>query len=219
MPEETGHISIIGLTGSGKSYLVRHGILPLVKWDRVLILDMKGDDRTLRGLGKPVKQLPTWQRSLRQMIMQDEPMGNWYRLKVFDNIDHAQLQVHEALSRIWREGEWILVVDEVRALIDTPSNGWGLNMGNWWNRIMMRGRSRGIGVINNTQEPAWVKSLFYTQASFTAIGKIEDVRAHKRIGEIGAHPGMIPHLPTIKNRRFLFTDNLEDERWFAKTGL
>ena len=213
------HHSVIGLTGSGKSYLVRNGILDLVKWDKVLIIDCKGDDPTLRGLGKPVDRIPhrMW-RSAKQLMDEKRPRDNWYQLVVTENINAAHQQVHEAFSRIWGEGEWIVVIDELRALVDTPA-GMGIGHKGWWNQLMLRGRSKGIGVINVTQEPAWVPSAFYTQPSFLWLGRVEDERAHKRISEVGASRGLMPVLPTIPKRKFLYTDNLENERVFHLTGL
>ena len=217
---ESPHHSIIGLTGSGKSYLVRHGILPLATWDRVLIIDVKGDDPTLRGLGKPVTRIPhhIW-RSSRQLMQEKRPKDNWFRLVVTDQgLKAAHAQVHEAFKRVWTEGEWVVVIDEVRALVDTPS-GMGLGHKGWWTQLMLRGRSKGISVINLTQEPSWVPSAFYTQPSFLWLGRVEDERAHKRISEVGASRGLMPVLPTIPKRKFLYTDNLEDERVFHLTGV
>lgn len=219
IPEDSPHISITGLTGSGKSYLVRHGLLPLLPWDRVCVLDMKGgDDKTLIGLGKTVKQLPTWQRSMRSMVTKDEPYGNWYRLMVSEDIRRGQEQLHEAFTRMWREGEWFIVVDELRALVEVPGRE-GYGMVGWWNRFMMRGRSKSISVINLTQEPKWVPGLFYSQPSFSFVGRIEDEATHKRIAEIGSTKALLPHLSRIRKRTWLYTDNLEDERFFALSGL
>lgn len=216
---ESPHHSIIGLTGSGKSYLVRNGILPLAVWDKVLIIDVKGDDPTLRGLGKPVKRIPhQYLRTSKQLMQEKRPRDNWFRLVVTENIKEANRQVHEAFSRIYDEGEWVVVIDELRALVDTPA-GMGIGHKGWWTQLMLRGRSKGISVINLTQEPAWVPSAFYTQPSFLWIGRVEDERAHKRISEVGTSRGLMPVLPTIPKRRFMYTDNLEDARVFHMTGL
>lgn len=218
VPEQNNTVSIIGLTGAGKSYLMRHGLMPMLTWDKVLIIDVKGDDPTLRGLGKAVKHLPTWQRTVQEALIRREPRDNWYRLVVHEDWATGRAQVRTALNRVWREKNWFVVIDELRGLVDTdPDIGLGLK--GMWARMIMRGRSKGISTINMTQEPSWVPGLFYTQASFVFVGQVEDDRSHKRISEIGAHRGMLPHLPTIRKRSWLYTDNLEDQRFFAFTGL
>src|SRR5690349_24944592 len=52
-PQNTPHHSIIGLTGSGKSFLAVNGILkPMCTWDRVLIIDSKRDDPLVSKIGR-----------------------------------------------------------------------------------------------------------------------------------------------------------------------
>src|SRR5215467_15691644 len=75
---EAPHISIMGQTRSGKTYLVRHGIGPTIKWDRVLIIDVKGDDRTMAGFGKPVREIPGAMHSMRRLMREDKPTDNWF---------------------------------------------------------------------------------------------------------------------------------------------
>lgn len=217
-PDEAPHISIVGQTGSGKSYLTRHGILPLVKYDRVLILDCKGDDPTLRGLGKPVTRLPTWQRSVREAFTKREPYDSWYRLKVDEDYARGHWQIDAALQRIWGEGNWYVVVDELRALVDSPANNGYAHKG-FYGKMMMRGRSRGVCVISMTQEPKWVPGLFYTQPSFFFMGRVEDEAIHKRLAEIGSSKALFPHLAKVPKRKWIFTHNQEDERHFSLTGL
>jgi len=75
-PENTPHHSIIGLTGSGKSYLAINGLLkPMCKDDRVLIIDCKRNDPLVGSVGKPVTEIPpkTWNTRKR------EPMDSWFR--------------------------------------------------------------------------------------------------------------------------------------------
>jgi len=217
--KDNPHHSVIGLTGSGKSYLVRHGILDMAKYDKVLIIDVKGDDPTLRGLGKPVRAIPHAAiRGSRKWLEEPRPKDDWYRLLVHEDVAIARRQVDRALRTVWGEGHWIIYIDELRAFVDAPAN-MGLGMRGWWNVLMLRGRSKGVSLINATQEPAWVPSAFYTQPSFLWIGRVEDERAHKRIAEVGASRGLALALPNVPRRKFLYTDGLEDRRVFHLTGL
>lgn len=217
--KDNPHHSIIGLTGSGKSYLVVNGILKLAQRDKVLIIDVKGDDPTLRGVGKPVRSIPSkYFREARSFLTEERSRDNWYRLLVDENVGVARRQIHTALSQVWAEGEWIIYIDELRAFVDTPAN-MGVGMRGWWNKLMLRGRSKGISVINATQEPSWVPSGFYTQPSFLWFGKVEDERAHKRIAEVGATKALAAFLPSIPKHKFLYSDGIEDSRVFHLTGL
>lgn len=221
---ENPHHSIMGQTGSGKSHLTRYGILPTCQKDRVLFIDGKGDDKTLRGLGHVVNRFPN--KAIRQYHrhQSDDPRQRWwYRLVTSAKWDVAQRQVEEALDLAYDEGDWIIVIDELRYITDTNRkidgtlSGPGLSMRGPWERIVLRGRSRGVSLVNLTQEPAWVPSSFYTQSQFYWISRIEDERAQDRIAEIGSSRGLLPHLNRIRRRYWIYTDSLEDERFWART--
>ncbi len=214
---EYPHHSIIGLTGSGKSFLTRHGILDgACQWDRVLYLDGKGDDPTLRGLGNVVNRFPTkLSRGTRKLKQDDEPRGDWFRLITSRRWEVASQQVEEALTMAMDEGEWIVVVDELRYVTDRRIPG--LNLGPRWEEIVLRGRSRGVGMVSLTQEPRWVPGSFYSNSQFYWFGAIEDEATHKRISEVGASRAIADFLPTIPAKHFLYTDRLEDDRFWALT--
>lgn len=212
---EAPHHTVMGQTRSGKSFLVRHGILPLCKLDKVLIIDAKGNDKTLEGLGRPVTAIPRWQRTVRQMIREERPGDNWFRLIVQRGQSAGHDQVGEAIEQVYQEGDWIVVVDELRHLVDREYPG--LNLKPQWEELMLRGGSRGISLINLSQEPKWLPSSYYTQASFYWISRIEDEAVQKRVTEIGSSRALLPHLQTVPKRRWLYMDNLEDDRFFART--
>lgn len=204
-------------TRAGKTYLVRHGILPLCKWDRVCIVDVKGDDRTMAGLAKPVRRLPGKMSSVRQMLRDERPGDNWYRLVTYDDVGAAREQVHEAFERIYSEGDWVVVIDELRAVTDTQPPGMHLRPD--WERFILRGGSRGVATVNLSQEPRWCPGSFYTQSNFYFFSRIEDEAAHKRISEVGSAKALIPHLQTVQRRHWIYMDNMEDsgDRFWAKT--
>jgi len=197
--KDTPHHSIVSLSGGGKSYLATRGLLPMRGWQRALIIDNKGDDETLREVGREVRELPRndpWYRS------KDEPDHSWYRLKVNDDWGKAREQVKKALAHVYHQGNWTVFIDETRNLTDPklPS----LNLRSYVEQLWLRGRSRGVEVVSMTQGPRWVPSSFYDQPSFVWIGRINDERAHQRLREIGglrrAHLGVIQQL---KRREFL----------------
>lgn len=203
IPLESPHHSIIGQTGSGKSYFATRGIMSLIQHDKVLIIDVKGDDPTLRGYGKAVKELPPkWQIEMTRRKRNRQPRELWYRLLITPDFDSGRAQVKEALSRVWKEGKWFVVIDETRYLTDRrlPS----LNLGAYVERLWTFGRSREISVIAMTQAPKWVPSSFYDQPSFVWIGRINDEDAQKRLREIGGlQKAHLPVIYSIKKREFL----------------
>lgn len=200
-PDNAPHQSIIGLTGSGKSYLVTRGLLPLRQHRRVLIIDVKGDDPTLRGFGKPVKKLPTnTKRTFR--LSEEKPDAHWYQLRVVDDWDKARVQVRSALQRVYAEGDWTVVIDETRFLTDPriPSLGLRPHVEQLW----LRGRSRRVEVVAMTQAPKWVPSSFYDQPSIVWFGRINDEDAHKRLREVGGLTRAdLPLISAIPKRAWL----------------
>jgi hypothetical protein len=216
-PQFAPHHSILGQNGSGKTHLVVHGLLPLCLDDKVCIIDSKGDDPVLRASGaKPVHVLP---RELKRIAFDDaKPRSAWYRLTVADDHDKAQDQVGRALEQIYKEGNWVVFIDETRAISDPRSPGLGLQP--QLDRLWLRGRSRNISVIAATQAPRWVPSSFYDQCQFVWCSRIRDERAHQRIMEIGSMTrAHIPHIARVRKRRWLYMDDEEDETWIAETGL
>ena len=113
------------------------------------------------------------------------------------------------------EGDWVVVVDELRYVTDTKAPG--LNLSPQWEAIVLRGGSRGVGLVNLTQEPRWVRGSFYTQGSYYWISRVEDEAAQKRIAEIGSSRALLDHLTNIPRRTWIYTDSLEDERFWAYT--
>lgn len=211
------HHSIIGLTGSGKSYLATRGILPLVEHDKVLIIDNKGDDPTLRGIGKPVKQLPHPTVVKWKMRQRDrKPRDLWYRLVVTDDWTAARIQVKDAIERVWNDQRWVVVLDETRSLTDPREPG--LRLRAYCELIWTKGRSRQVPLIAMTQAPSWVPASFYDQPSFVWIGRINDEDKQKRLREIGglsrAH---LPVIQNLKKRQFLLV--AEGGDFMAITGL
>jgi hypothetical protein len=215
-PQFAPHHSLFGQNGSGKSHLIVHGLLPLCLFDNVAIFDNKGDDPVLAASGaKPVRRLPS---KLVRSLDDNRARDGWFRLVAYDDLNQAQDQFGRALEQIYKEGNWIVVLDETRAISDPRSPGLGLQP--LLDRLWLRGRSRRICVIASTQAPRWVPTSFYDQCQFSWSSRIRDDRAHQRIMEIGSMTrAHIPHIASIRKRRWLYMDDEEDETWLAETGL
>jgi DNA helicase HerA-like ATPase len=213
-PENCPHHSIVGLTGSGKSYLAVNGLLEMCKYDRVLIIDTKGDDPSLMGVGKPIKEhrRKPWYAVDGE---KDKPKANWFRLVVDDNLEKARDQVGRALSSVYDDGDWVVYCDEIFD-ITSRDKTIGLGLEGLVTQIWRKGRYRHVSLIAGTQTPVSVPRLFYDQASFAWIGRIRDEDRQKRLLEIGGMSKRdLPILAGLKRREWLLAaDNGE---YFART--
>lgn len=214
-PENAPHHSIIGLTGSGKSYLAINGILKeMCPLDRVLIIDVKRDDKLVSTTGRAVRELPrnTWYSKMGRR--QDEPMSHWWRLVVHEDKHKAQQQVYDALKRAYNEKNYVVFVDEL-FYVTSPQKEF-LNLSGPVERIYRFGRNKHVSLIAATQSPRYVPSSFYDQASFAWIGRLRDESKQKRLLEIGGLSRKeLPYISELQRRHWLLSaDNGE---YFART--
>src|SRR4029077_7207992 len=129
----------------------------------------KPRDSTIKGMGHQVKNFPTWDaRAKYQMRPVDSPKWEtdpeWFVLKLpgfrwspdgkkeSESWHRARRVAGEAMDRAFREGGWVIVIDEGRAFSDAESPSLDLKapMENLW----QRGRSQPLTVIAATQAPA-----------------------------------------------------------------
>lgn len=214
-PENNPHHSIVGLTGSGKSFLAMNGILGgMCQYDRVLILDTKGGGDSSVQYGTPVRHLPknTWYGNLGRR--RDGPQEKWYRLIAPDRLDSPAAHdiVGSALEQCYEEGEWVIYIDEINDVVARDT----LNLVSPLAQIWRKGRFRHVSLIAGTQTPVEVPRLFYDQASFAWIGRIRDKDRQKRLLEIGGlSTADLPVISTLQRRQWLLAaDNGET---FART--
>lgn len=203
-PENNPHHLITGASGSGKSFLVINGILrPMCAMDRVLIIDTKGDDKLVSTVGKEVRELPreTWYRGIRR---KERPEDNWYRLVTYEDTAKARIQVFQALSRIIKEGNWIVYLDEGVEVVAKGEPNLGLD--SIVSLGMRKGRSRHVSFLFGTQAPVWVPRWVIDQSSFTWIGRIRDEERHKRLVQIGGMAKKdIPYVAALERRQWLLS--------------
>lgn len=214
-PENTPHHSIIGLTGSGKSYLGINGILkPMCPMDRVVILDVKRDDKLVSTTGRAVRELPrnTWYTKMGRRG--DEPFDNWWRIVVHEDTAKAKEQVYNVLRRVFQEGNYVLFVDELH-YVTSREQGF-LGLGAPMEKIYRYGRNKHVSVVAATQSPRWITGSFYDQASFAWIGHIRDELRQKRLLEIGGMSKKeLPYISTLQRREWLLS--ADGGQFFART--
>lgn len=195
LPDSAPHHAVIAQTRAGKTSLIRHGLLPLLPHDRVLVVDGKGGtDPAWDGWGRPVKELPG-ALTLRRHD-NGEPRTHWYRLVPPLERAKAREVVGDALTTILRQGRWVVVVDETRFVADAQEPNLGLRAP--YEALLLRGGSAGVMVVSGTQAPRWVPSSFYDQASTAWFGRLRDEVAHKRLLEVGGmHRSLLGQVAAI----------------------
>lgn len=216
------HVSIVVKTGGGKSYLYRHGLLPLWFTYRSLIFDVKGDDLTLQGLGEIVDGYPSAERGGGE----DVPGARIYRLLVpeweFDpgkrNVDglrRARAVAGTALDTAYKAGDWLIILDETQPFVDSQ-NDFGLGLQGVLRNMWQRGRSRRVTLISCTQEPVWMPSPFYSQPSLLYIGQ-EVEFDNKHLRDIGGNREIVmATIPTLQEHEFLCISRTPREMWIVK---
>lgn len=224
------HWSIFGRTGSGKTYQLVHGLLPLWTRSRVLIVDVKHDKGTMDPIGHVVTKKPhagdklpfrvrEWTRGRDHPSWDQDP--EWYKLQPRAHRWHpdrarqrsresqVRADVGYALDQAFHEGDWVIVVDDVVTVADKkPPN---LDLGDLLARIWRDGRDRGITMIAATQAPAFAPAAMYDQPTFVSFGRTADVRRQIRLGEIGGDRELIEAiLPELQGHETLIMDLAND---------
>lgn len=211
--EEAPGIVVLSQIRAGKTHLVRRGILPLVgAEERVLIVDCKGDDPQVTQIpARAVDKIPPrWRRGSRR------DRGHWLRLVVSDNVARGQAQLDQALELVWREGDWVVYWDEARSTSGRQAPDY--NRPALMNRLVLRGGYKGIRTIIGTQTPSWVNRETFSQRSFIFAGHIHDEDAQKRVAQVvGNQRKVFPFLPKIRRRWWLYSDEEDQEQFFALT--
>ena len=214
-PEQIPHHAIIAQTRGGKSYLAIEGILkPMCKFDRVLIVDTKGDDPSTQ-VGQPVKQLPkhTWYSALGHR--RDGEYEKWYRFIVPKNRRAGHDALGEVLETVYDEGDWVVYFDETWEVTGKEHDA-GYDLAGPYSTLLRKGGYRRVPVISATQTPVAVPRLFYDQAGFAWIGCIRDEDRQKRLLEIGGLSKKdLPVLSTLKRRQWLLC--ADGGEYFART--
>lgn len=198
-PRLAPHHVIIGENGSGKTGLITRGIMPLCAYDRVLIIDVKGDDPMWQGYGAPIERVtPGFCNS------GEGPGRNWYRL-VVDMADRAAAKraVAEALDLALDEGHLILIVDETRAITDREE----LNLGAKLEAALLRGRSRGLSAVLAAQATEYMVPSLRNQWAMSWLGSLKDDEVIKRTLKIVGLPmAYLPLVRDIQRRDWLYRD-------------
>ncbi len=215
------HVSIFGPTDSGKSHLSTRGLLPVWLQDsawKVLLVDVKSDDPTLKGQGTAVRQMPGHAR--RQWDGYWQELGDrFYRLALprgVENVVRNRNVVRRALRRARDERRWVIHLNEVRALSDPRPPC--LNLLPELEELWLRGRPH-VTILAEAQRPAWAPGSMYDQPVHLFFGKVLDKRAQDRLREIGGATELIRDaIRQLRRDEWVYVNRVTGEVVITKLG-
>jgi len=183
------HVAVIAPTGGGKTTLVTKGLLPMLRNSDVLVLDTTADPK-LADYG--------------QSYSRYGKIKGLRRLSVNDLSPESTAKIHKAMSRAYKQGNVVVVFDEVRHITD----GKYLGLSGAAESLWLFSRKRENLVIGLTQAPRYVPSAFYDQSKLHFIFRIRDKRAMLRLAEIGGDYDTLKSIvPTLEKFEFAYVNS------------
>lgn len=183
------HFSLIAPTGQGKTTLATKGLIPMFEGIAdVLLIDSTADPK-LAKYGKPYRKVGR--------------IDGIRRLTINDLRFDSATKVRKALERAYKQGEVVVIFDEVRHICDRKYLGLQAAAESLW--LFSRKRRNIVGGL--TQAPRYVPSAFYDQSKLHFIFKIRDRRAMLRLAEIGGDYDAIKAIaPTLQKYEFAYVN-------------
>lgn len=188
------HLSIIGETGNGKTYLALQLLQATARPDLpAIVLQMKPKDSTIDKFRKDTKEAGLDYRLARNWpptpsIWKPGKPDGWVLAPKHlmdpdqDEERHAEI-FRAALLDSYKKGKRIIFGDEAYSLDDE------MGLGRYLVTLWTKGRSMGCGLWAATQKPTHVPLWMYSQATHLFLDYPSDKRARDRYREIG---GMDP---------------------------
>ena len=174
------HVSIIGDTGSGKTFLEAR---LLALRDNVVVCRTKPDDIRFDGY-KTV-------RTASAMDSLDE-----HRLLLTPKYERQAVEIADALTKAWEQGHWTMALDEVYYMTQM------LKIEPYINRLLTQGRSKRITVIAGMQRPAWISRFALSQSTHVFLFSTEG-RDTKTIAQ-ALTPRLVDIVGVLRKHEFAY---------------
>jgi len=165
------HIGVIGVTGAGKSWIVRD-LLLMRRY--CVVIATKAKDKTLAKYEKEdgFELYDTW-----PPYYQDTRVLLWKKPKELGNFGPQQLLVYHCLNDIFKVGGWTVSFDDLFYVAVTLKLKGAVQM--FYTQV----RSNNVSIIGNMQRPSWVPLEAVSQASFIIMFRTRDKHDLARIAE------------------------------------
>jgi hypothetical protein len=201
------HVSVVGPTGSGKSFLC----LELIKTREyaVLFLTKARDETASTFIARNhYEQIAKWPPK-----DNDKHIALWPRFVNVDSYDTQETVFRNAINGergkgltkpeiqgIFSEGVWSILIDEVMYFTEDIHLGKELKM------LWGQGRSNHISLIGGTQRPFDVPQMMLNQWTHFFCFHTPDERELRRLGEMGGLGGKMAReeVPKLKEHEFLY---------------
>lgn len=174
-------VAIVGMTGSGKTVFANHLTRGI---ERLVVLDGKGelwDD--------PSWNLEDWSERGRRELLRGRPV----RLRVPPPPPDAESIYtwwNSYLLDAYSARNCTVYVDEMYTL-GRP----GAPPGSEVTAILTRGRSLAVGFYGATQRPAWVPRFFFSEATWLAMFRLQDLEDRRSMAQLGFGPAAMNPIP------------------------
>lgn len=212
------HITIIGPTGSGKSYLA----LQLIKVrDNYVLFLSKGNDKTLDRFIKQedIEVITKWPPT-----GFENKVALWPRFTGIDSFQTQHIVFRDAINGyrkgtnkidgIYTEGGWSVLIDEVMYFKDELHLEQELRM------LWTQGRSNDISLVAGTQRPRDVPMLMLNQWSHLFVFQTSDRYEIQRLADIGGNIGNIikQNVPVLSRHEFLYVNRITTQSVRSKVS-
>jgi hypothetical protein len=199
--ESNPHHVILGPSGAGKDYLIRHGLLPLA-WPvsrAVVVASKRGADKTWDGWGQECADPSELPAGL------DRTDGG-SSLPHFRVRCETHAEGERVLSQLLDTGSVIVVLSDALSLVGGPSRG-GLQLGGPIARMLAEGRSNRLIVIACVNSTSYADSALRTQAGTAWVGAVANTAERKAYADLAGIPDYArPALDSMAPRRFMYAD-------------
>ena len=208
--EYNPHKGLLAPTRCGKSYLIRHGLLPIVPGGRVIVIDVKpGGERTWNGWGNDVDALS------HGFGRGNDGTAN-YRIMLQPD-ESGKAQILRVLEMVAAEGECILIMDDSRKL---TAHMPGLGLSGHVDGLLNESAAIGVSVIIAANSTVWATSTLRDQCGMYFVGLMSNETERNKFAQIiGLDRDKRRVLSSLKQRQFLYSDHFDGEMRIALTGL
>lgn len=184
------HVSWIGVTGSGKTTMMRQ-LLAVTATPRhpAVVLAVKPRDANMRKLAKEanLKTVTAWPPVSVGLGQKPNGYVHWPKHTFDPDVDDERhrRQFRRSILDSYKRGKRILVFDEALSITSD------LRLSREAVTVWSKGRAMECGLWAGTQKPTHVPLWMYSQAQHIFLANDPDMRARKRLSEIG---GIDPRL-------------------------
>lgn len=169
-------IAVVGKTGSGKSYLARHLVWePL---DRVIFHDWKAQEH--EDLNAPV--LSTLDQVHEALFAESEEERLYKFVYVPEAGEHGLDAWDELCRLVYEKGDFHLIGDEIKGIYQQGNSVRPVS--DHHEKILTRGRSRGVGITNLSQRPKKIPMECMSESEHVFAFRLNLADDRKRLGEI-----------------------------------